>query len=341
MSVPTFMTAIRIREPGPPDVLEPVERPTPEPGDGEVLIQVAAAGVNRPDLMQRAGRYPPPPGAPDIPGLEVAGTIVAVGPEVASWTAGQNVCALLAGGGYAEFAAAPAPQCLPVPRGLTLVEAAALPETFFTVWTNVFERGRLAAGESLLVHGGSSGIGTSAIQMARARGARVFATAGTAEKCAACERLGAERAVNYREEDFVAAIRHLTGGRGVDVVLDMVGGDYLRRNLEVLAPEGRLVQIAFLEGSTVEVNLWTLMAKRLTITGSTLRPRTVAQKGAIADAVRREIWPLVEGGRIRPVIHATFPLARAAEAHRLLESGTHIGKVVLTVTTGQGPQPPA
>jgi putative PIG3 family NAD(P)H quinone oxidoreductase len=294
---------------------------------------MAAAGVNRPDVLQRAGKYPPPPGASDIPGLEVAGTVVATGSDATRWREGDRVCALVAGGGYAEYCTAPAVQCLPVPRGLTWVEAAALPETFFTVWTNVFERGRLAAGETLLVHGGSSGIGTTAIQLARAFGARVFATAGSARKCEACEQLGAERCINYRDEDFVTVVKTLTGGRGVDVVLDMVGGDYVARNLEALAVEGRLVQIAFLKGSVAPVDLFVLMRRRLTLTGSTLRARTPEEKGAIARPLEARVWPLIEEGRVRPVVHATFPLAAAADAHRLMESGAHIGKIVLVGAT--------
>jgi NADPH2:quinone reductase len=294
-----------------------------------VLIKVAAAGVNRPDAMQRRGGYAPPPGASDIPGLEVAGTIVETAPDVSSWRAGDRVCALVAGGGYAEYCAAPAPQCLPLPRGLDASAAAGIPETFFTVWTNVFERGRLAAGEWLLVHGGSSGIGTTAIQLARARGSHVIVTAGSAEKCAACVALGADHAINYREADFVALARSLTGGRGVDVVLDMVGGEYVQRNIDVLALEGRLVQIAFQAGSTTRVNLGPVLRQRLTITGSTLRPRTIAEKGAIAAALRREVWPLLEAGTVRPIIFRTFPLAQAAEAHRVLEAGEHIGKLIL------------
>ena len=325
------MIAIEISRPGDPDVLVPVERPRPVPASGEVLIKVAAAGVNRPDVFQRRGRYPPPPGASDIPGLEVAGVVEEVGAEVRDLHAGDAVCALVAGGGYAEYCAAPAPQCLPVPRGLDYVAAAAMPETFFTVWTNVFERGRLQANESILVHGGSSGIGTTAIQLARAYGARVFATAGSAEKCAACERLGAERAINYREADFVTAVRQLTGDRGVDVILDMVGGDYFARNLEALALEGRLVEIATLSGAKAELNIQTIMQRRLTVTGSTLRARPVADKGAIARALRVRVWPLVESGAVKPVVHATFPLRQAAEAHRLMESSAHIGKIVLTI----------
>ena len=323
------MIVIEISKPGGPDVLVPAERPTPSPAAGDVLIQVAAAGVNRPDAMQRAGHYPPPPGASDIPGLEVAGTIVQVGAGAGEWREGDRVCALVAGGGYAEYCVAPAPQCLPVPRSLDFIQAAAIPETCFTVWTNVFERGRLQPGESILIHGGSSGIGTTAIQLARALGSRVFATAGSAEKCAACERLGAERAVNYRETDFVAAIKDATGGRGVNVVLDMVGGEYLPRNMEVLAMDGRLVQIAVLGGVKATLNLMAMMQRRLTLTGSTLRARPVAEKGAIAAALREHVWPLLESGAVRPVIHATFPLRSAAESHRVLESGAHIGKLVL------------
>jgi putative PIG3 family NAD(P)H quinone oxidoreductase len=323
------MAVVEIAAAGPPDVLRPTRRPRPDPGPGEVLIRVAAAGVNRPDLMQREGKYPPPPGASDIPGLEVSGTIVALGQAVTGWRAGDEACALLAGGGYAEYAVAPAPQCLPVPRGLSLGQAAALPETYFTVWTNVFERGLLARGESLLVHGGASGIGTTAIQMARAFDARVFATAGTPEKCAACVRLGAERAIDYRREDFVPLVREATGGTGVDVILDMVGGDYTPRNLEALAVEGRLVQIAFLRGPRTELSLLPVLQKRLTITGSSLRPRTVEQKGAIARALLEKVWPHLEAGSLAPVIHATFPLSEAAEAHRLMEAGAHIGKLVL------------
>ncbi len=325
------MIAIEIREPGGPEVLVPVERPRPAPGPGEVLINVAAAGVNRPDVMQRRGQYAPPPGASDIPGLEVAGTIDAVGADVSDWQVGDRVCALVAGGGYAELCVAPAPQCLPVPAGMTFVSAAAPPETFFTVWTNVFERGRLTAGESVLIHGGSSGIGTTAIQLARAFGARVFATAGSAEKCAACERLGAELAINYRETDFVAAVRDRTGGRGVDVILDMVGGDYVARNIDALAVDGRLVQIALLGGAKAQINMVPILQRRLTITGSTLRPRSVAEKGAIARALRERVWPLLESGAVAPVIFQTFPLRDAAEAHRVMESSQHIGKLVLVV----------
>lgn len=325
------MVAIEIREPGGPDVLTPVERPRPSVAAQDVLIRVAAAGVNRPDIMQRQGRYPPPPGASDIPGLEVAGSIEEVGAEVREWRAGDRVCALVSGGGYAEYCAAPASQCLPIPRGLDGTHAAAVPETFFTVWTNVFERGRLSRGESILVHGGSSGIGTTAIQLARAFGARVFATAGSADKCAACEALGAERAFNYRETDFVAAVKDATAGAGVDVVLDMVGGDYLQRNIESLAMDGRLVLIGQLGGATAQINTVPVLRRRLTITGSTLRARSVAQKAVIAKAVHEHVWPLLESGAVRVVVHRVFPLRAAAEAHRMMEAGSHIGKLVLVV----------
>jgi len=323
------MLAIEIREPGGPDVLVPVERARPEVGRGDVLIKVVAAGVNRPDVMQRQGRYPPPPGASDIPGLEVAGIVEAAGPEAARWRTGDQVCALVSGGGYAEYCAAPAPQCLPIPRGLDLTQAAAIPETFFTVWTNVFERGKLAKGESVLIHGGSSGIGTTAIQLAKAFGARVFATAGSADKCAVCERLGADRAFNYRETDFVTAVRDATGGRGVNLILDMVGGEYLQRNLESLAMEGRLVQIGQMAGPKAQINIIPILQRRLTITGSTLRARSVPEKGAIAAAVHERVWPLLESGAVRPLIHTTFPIRDAAGAHRLMESSEHIGKIVL------------
>jgi NADPH:quinone reductase len=323
------MIAIEISQPGEPEVLVPVERPMPAAAPDEVVIKVAAAGVNRPDVMQRRGRYAPPPGASDIPGLEVAGTIAEVGSAVSGWRVGDGVCALLAGGGYAEFCAAPAPQVLPMPRGMDFVTAAAIPETFFTVWTNVFERGRLQRGEAILIHGGSSGIGTTAIQLAHAFGARVFATAGSPEKCAACERLGAERCINYRETDFAAAVQELTGGRGVDVVLDMVGGEYFARNLASLAIEGRLVEIATMQGAKSELNIVTVMQRRLTITGSTLRPRSPAEKGAIAAALAAQVWPLLESGAVKPIVHATFALRDAAAAHRVMEQGAHIGKLVL------------
>ncbi|HAK53919.1 MAG: NAD(P)H-quinone oxidoreductase [Vicinamibacterales bacterium] len=323
------MLAVEISTPGGPEVLTPVDRPRPAPGRGEVLIAVAAAGVNRPDIMQRQGKYPPPPGASDLPGLEVAGTVAACGADVDRWRVGDAVCALVPGGGYAEYCVAPAAVTLPIPSGVDAMSAAALPETYFTVWTNVFDRGRLSEGERILVHGGSSGIGTTAIQLASAFGAHVYATAGTPDKCAACERLGAERAINYRDEDFVEVVADVTGGAGVDVVLDMVGGDYTPRNIKALAPDGRLVQIAILGGPKSTINWIPIMQKRLLLTGSTLRPRPVGEKAAIAQALHRKVWPLLEQGRARPVIHATFPLRAAAEAHRLLEAGAHIGKIVL------------
>ncbi len=327
--IPETMTAIEIREPGGPEVLVPSEMAVPSPGPEEVLIKVAAAGVNRPDAMQRAGLYPPPPGAPEAPGLEASGEIVASGGAVERWQVGDRVTALVAGGGYAEYCVAPAPQCLPIPSGLDPVQAASLPETFFTVWTNVFDRGSLKSGERFLVHGGSSGIGTTAIQMAKAWGAEVYTTAGSPDKCRACQELGADRAINYREEDFVEAIKGATGGGGVDVILDMVGGDYIAKNLAVMAPDGRLCFIAFLQRSKAEVNFLPVLVKRLTIGGSTLRPRSVAFKAAIARNLEEKIWPLIAEGRIKPVIHQTFPLAEAAEAHRLMESSAHIGKIML------------
>jgi NADPH2:quinone reductase len=325
------MIAIEISRAGGPEVLTPVERPMPEPGSGEVLIRVAAAGVNRPDVMQRRGVYPPPPGASDIPGLEVAGSVEHVGAGVTEWRGGDRVCALVTGGGYAEYCVAPAAQCLPLPDGLDPVQAAAIPETFFTVWTNVFDRGALQAGEAALFHGGSSGIGTTAIQLAAARGARVFATAGSDEKCRACERLGATRAINYRSEDFVVALKDLTGGRGVDLILDIIGADYLDRNLRALAVDGRLVQIGLMGGSEATLDLRRVLGSRLTITGSTLRPRSVEEKGAIAAALHREVWPLLESGRVKPIVYRTFPLTQASDAHRLMESSEHVGKIVLTV----------
>ena len=331
-NLPETMTAIEITKPGEPDVLKPATRPMPKPGQGEVLIQVAAAGVNRPDVMQRKGLYPPPAGASDIPGLELAGTIVGVGPGVTRFKVGDTVTALVAGGGYAQYCVAPEPQCLPVPHGFSMEEAAALPETFFTVWHNLFERGSLARGETVLIHGGSSGIGTCAIQLAREFGAiQIFATAGSAEKCAACERLGATRAINYKSEDFAAVVKAATGKRGVDVVLDMVAGDYVQRNLDVLTMDGRLVIIAFLHGAKAEVDFGGVLRKRLTITGSGLRPRPVAEKGAIADGLRSHVWPLLDAGKVKPVIDKVFALADAAAAHRLMESSNHIGKIVLKV----------
>ena len=324
------MICIEISRPGEPGVLKAVERPDPRPGPGDVLIRVAAAGVNRPDVMQRRGAYPPPPGASDIPGLEVAGTIEALGEGVSGWRVGDAVCALVAGGGYATLCVAPARQCLPVPANLDVVAAAAIPETFFTVWTNVFDRGRLKAGERALFHGGTSGIGTTAIQLAAARGATVFATAGTDEKCRVCEALGAAHAINYRTSDFVDAIRDLTHDRGVDLVLDIVGGSYVARNLAVLAMEGRLVQIGFQSGeSSAMVDFRRILGRRLTVTGSTLRPRTVEEKGQIADALRQHVWPLIEAGAVKPVIYRRLPLREAAAAHALMESSEHVGKIVL------------
>jgi putative PIG3 family NAD(P)H quinone oxidoreductase len=321
------MKAIEIAESGGPDVLRLVDRPVPEPRAGEVLVRVAAAGVNRPDIMQRQGKYPPPPGASDIPGLEIAGDIVRS--TVGDLREGEQVCALVSGGGYATFCAVPSVQCLRIPPGVSLDEAAAIPETFFTVWTNLFERAGLRRGERALIHGGTSGIGTTAIQLGREFGATMFATAGSREKCAACESLGAARAVDYRREDFVEAIREATGGEGVDVVLDIVGGEYLQRNLACLRLNGRLVQIGLMSESKSTVDLRPLLQKRLTITGSTLRARTPEEKGAIARALEANVWPVLERGRVRPVIHAAFPLAQASDAHRLLESGDVIGKVVL------------
>ena len=324
------MTAIEISRPGPPEVLQPVDRPRPEPHSGEVLIRVEAAGVNRPDIMQRQGKYPPPPGASDIPGLEVSGEVVEVS-GTGRWVTGDRVCALVSGGGYAEFCAAPSAQCLPWPAGMDAVHAAAVPETYFTVWTNVFQRGRLQSGETILVHGGTSGIGTTAIQLATAFGATVFATAGSDDKCRACRGLGAKLAINYRTEDFVEAVRTATNGRGVDLVLDIVGAEYVPRNIECLALNGRLVQIGLIGGSRAQVDLRAVLQKRLTVTGSTLRARTVEEKGELARAVESHVWPLLSSGAIRPIVHATFPLRRAAEAHQVLDSGSVIGKIVLTV----------
>jgi NADPH2:quinone reductase len=321
---------IEIAEPGPPEVLRLAERPTPEPGRLELLIKVAAAGVNRPDVLQRLGRYPPPPGVTDVPGLEVSGTIVGLGPDVFGWREGDEVCALLAGGGYAEYCVVPAPQCLMRPSALTAIEAAAVPETFFTVWHNVFERGRLGRGETLLVHGGASGIGTAAIQLGKALGARVVTTAGSDERCRACEAIGADLAVPHTG-DWASAIGEALGPRPVDVVLDMVGGNYTQQNLDLLATEGRLVQIAFLKSARVEIDLMQVMRQRLTITGSTLRPRPPEEKGAIARALHAHVWPLFEAGTVKPIVHAVFPLAGAADAHRTMEARTHIGKIVLDV----------
>ena len=325
------MRHITLAAPGGPEVLTLTQVPVPSIGEGEVLIRVAAAGVNRPDVFQRQGHYPPPPGASPILGMEIAGVITALGSGVDHWKIGEEVCALVSGGGYAEYCAAPALQCLPVPKGLSMAEAASLPETFFTVWTNVFQRGRLAASETFLVHGGSSGIGVAAIQLAHQFGARVIADAGSEEKCAACRSLGADLAINYKTQDFVAEAKRFTDSRGVDLILDMVGGPYFSRNLETLAKDGRLVQIAFLQGAHVDADLTPIMMKRLTITGSTLRARTVAEKGAIAAELRENVWPLLEAGRVRPLIYRTFPLADASKAHALMESSEHIGKIVLTM----------
>ncbi|MCC2970359.1 NAD(P)H-quinone oxidoreductase [Massilia sp. IC2-476] len=325
------MRAIHITQPGNPDVLQLCERPTPVPKAGEVLIKVHAAGINRPDVLQRLGKYPVPPGASELPGLEVAGEIVDGDYAAASFNKGDMVCALVQGGGYAEYCTAPAEQCLPIPEGLTPLEAASLPETFFTVWTNVFDRARLAPGETLLVQGGSSGIGVTAIQLATALGHRVFATAGSDDKCRACEQLGAERGINYRTEDFAQVVKELTGGKGVDVILDMVAGDYLPREIDCLADDGRIALIALLGGAKAEIDLGQVLRRRLSISGSTLRPRPVAFKAAIARSLRERVWPLFAQGKLKPVIYRRFPLAQAAEAHALMESSTHVGKIVLEV----------
>jgi NADPH2:quinone reductase len=331
MPVPQTMSHIEISAPGGPEVLRLTTGPVPTPKPDEVLIRVIVAGVNRPDVAQRSGSYPPPPGASPLLGLEVSGEVVAVGAEVTTYRVGDQVCALTNGGGYAGYCVAPAPQCLAWPKGYDAVHAGALPETYFTVWANLFQGGRLAAGESTLIHGGTSGIGVTAIQLARAFGATVYATAGSEEKCAACVKLGA-RAINYRTQDFVEAVAQLTGKRGIDVVMDMVGAPYMQRNLRVLGMDGRLVLIAFLEGSKVETfDFVTVMTKRLTITGSTMRPRTTTQKGAIAAALREKVWPLLDDGKCGPVIYKTFPLAEAAAAHALMESSAHIGKIMLRV----------
>lgn len=329
--IPAEMTAVEITRFGGPEVLVPGKRPVPQPGAGEVLIKVAAAGINRPDILQRTGGYAPPPGASDLPGLEVAGEIVAVAADVTNWKIGERVCALVAGGGYAEYCVAPAPQVLPVPKGFDMVLAGAVPETFFTVWTNVFERGALRQGETFLVHGGSSGIGTTAIQLAHHFGARVIATVGGEDKAKACRDLGADLVVNYRTSDFVTEVLAATEKKGADLILDMVGGDYINRNLNCLAIDGRLVMIAFLQGSKAEVDFARVMVKRQTITGSTLRPRSVAQKGAIAAALKAQVWPLLDAGKVKPVLYKTFPLAEAAKAHALMESSAHTGKIVLTI----------
>lgn len=329
--LPKTMKAIAIREPGGPEVLELAEIETPTPGHGEILIRVAAAGINRPDTFQRMGLYPPPPGAPATPGLEVAGEVASIGPGVTLWQPGDKVCALVGGGGYAEYCLSHEAHALPVPKGMSFTEAAALPETFFTVWTNVFERGALKAGETLLVHGGSSGIGTTAIQLGAIFGATVIATAGSAEKCEACRKLGAHTAINYREQDFVEETKRQTDGRGADVILDMVGGDYIPRNIQACAPDGRIVSIAFLNGSTAEVNFMPVMLKRLTLTGSTLRPRSIEEKAALAATLKAKVWPLLDAGRVKPLVDTVFPLAEASKAHALMEKSSHIGKIVLTL----------
>jgi NADPH2:quinone reductase len=331
MTIPATMTAIIIRAPGGPDVLVPEQRPVPQLGEGEVLVKVAAAGVNRPDVMQRQGLYPPPKGATDIPGLEIAGEVVALGPGATRWKVGDQVMALVVGGGYAQYCPAHESHCLPIPHGLSMTEAAAIPETFFTVYHNLFERGRLKAGETMLVHGGSSGIGTAAIQLAHESGARVITTAGSAEKLEACRTLGADVAINYKTEDFVAATKAATGGKGADVILDMVGGDYIERNYEAAAVEGRIVQIAFQGSPKATVDFRRIMLKRLTHTGSVLRSRPVADKGAIARGVEQHVLPLIASGRVRPVMDSTFPLAQAGAAHARMEASAHIGKIVLTV----------
>ncbi len=328
-NIPKSMNYIQIEKHGDPEVLKLHSMPVPEPGPGEVLIKVTAAGVNRPDVMQRKGLYPPPPGATDVPGLEVSGTVVSVGQNVSEPPINSEVCALVTCGGYAEYCLAAASICLPVPEKISLANAAGIPETFFTVWTNVFKRGQLKAGESLLVHGGSSGIGTITIQLGKAFGATVYTTAGTSDKCDFCINLGADAAINYREQDFSEEIKRLTEGKGVNVILDMVGGPYFPKNIRLLADEGRLVQIALMQGSKAEVDFRSLLLKRVTLTGSTLRPRSAGEKTKIAQALQKKVWPLLESGAIRPIIHQTFPLKQASEAHRLMESSSHIGKILL------------
>jgi NADPH:quinone reductase len=329
-ALPEEMDAIDPAEAGGPEMLVPVRRPVPRPGPGELLIEVEAAGINRPDVLQRRGLYPMPPGAPSIPGLEVAGLVAATGEDVPAELVGQPVCALLAGGGYAQYAVAPVGQCLPVPEALTMIEAAAMPETLFTVWTNLFERAYATESETVLVHGGTSGIGTMAIALGALFGLKVIVTCGSEAKCRRAEALGAAHAINYNAEDFVEAVVRLTAGKGVDVVIDMVGGDYLPRNLSCLADDGRHVSIAVQRGVSAEINIGRIMARRLVLTGALLRPRSVAFKSLVADEIARSVWPYVEEGRLKPVIHATFPLAQAAEAHKLMESGDHVGKIVLT-----------
>ncbi len=331
MTVPATMICIDPAEAGGPEVLQPVERPVPVPGAGEVLIKVAAAGVNRPDVLQRRGMYPPPPGAPSIPGLEVAGVVAAVGSGVDAAHIGQRVCALVAGGGYAQYCTAPYGQCLPIPEVLSMAEAAAMPETLFTVWTNVFERGYASEGETILVHGGTSGIGTMAIRLCKLFGLTVIVTCGADDKCAAAIKLGADHAINYATQDFVEEVARITGGRGVELILDMVGGDYVPRNLQCLAEDGRHVTIAVQRGVKAEVNIAAVMVRRLMLTGSTLRARPVDFKAHVADELQRVVWPYVEGGRLRPVMDTSFPLAEAAAAHARMEAGAHVGKIVLTV----------
>ncbi|MBZ0215990.1 MAG: NAD(P)H-quinone oxidoreductase [Fimbriimonadaceae bacterium] len=331
LSLPESMTGIAISEPGDPTVLIPEQRVLPTPMPGEILVKVEAAGVNRPDVMQRMGLYPAPKGASDLPGLEIAGSIVKLGRDTSRYRLGDKICALAAGGGYAEYCVVPESNALPVPAGLSMIEAAALPETCFTVWHNVFERGALKSGETLLVHGGTSGIGTTAIMLATARGARVLTTAGSAEKCAFCEKLGAARAINYLEEDFPSVVKEVTQNHGADVILDMVGGDYIERNYDAAAIEGRIVQIALMRGRDAEVNFTRLMVKRLTHTGSTLRPRSVEFKGAIARQLEEHVWPLIAEGKFKPIIDSTFPLTAAADAHKRMESSKHIGKIMLEV----------
>ena len=331
MALPREMTVVEIAAPGGPEQLKTAVRPVPQPGEGEVLVRVEAAGVNRPDVMQRQGRYPPPPGASDLPGMEIAGEIVALGAKVSGLSVGDRITSLLPGGGYAAYAIAAAPLCMPIPTGLSMVEAAAIPETYLTVWTNLFERGGCKSGDIVLIHGGTSGIGTTAIQLAKAWGARVYATAGTEKKARACEALGAVRGIDYKTEDFVEVMRAETKGQGVDITLDMVAGSYVQRNLDIAAVEGRVVTISLLGGSRAEINMGMVLVKRLTLTGSTLRSRSIAQKAAVADAVRKNVWPLLAAGKVRPVIFATFPLAEASEAHRLMETSNHIGKIVLSL----------
>ena len=329
-SLPANMTAIKIREPGGPEVLEAQSVPLPRPGEGEVLVKIAAAGVNRGDMVQRIGLYPPPKGVTDTPGLEFAGEVVERGANATGWNVGDKVCALVAGGGYAEYAIVHQSHALPVPEGFSMVEAAALPETTMTVWTNVFDRGGLKPGETLLVHGGTSGIGTTAIQMAVAHGAKVFATAGSEEKARTCEKLGARRGINYRDEDFVMVIDEMTGGHGADVIFDMVGGDYIQRNITCAARGGRIVNIAYQQGSVAEVNFLPVMLKQITLTGSTLRARSVEEKAALTETVRGTVWPWIEAGRVKPIVDSTFPLAEASKAHERMETSAHIGKIILT-----------